>query len=275
MKKKLLFIFTILLLIPCSFVLTACNGNPSPKEPTHIHNWDTTWSKDNTHHWYTCDSCDEAKSKKEHTPVNGTCSTCQYVLKTTESKKYIITYSHHFITYGNLGNSWGFGIKDNFTKKLLQNNEIYTFDLADGPSIIAIAVESDDGQDDVGYRVFEFSDISIGEEETKTLSFYVVENGGSNIGSRAEISFTITCKRVALDYDISQTTYNVNFMIPAGYTYTGKDSQQVIAGEYATAPVFTNQPNNFLGWSIDGENIISVSDYKINNDTLFIPIMQE
>ena len=160
----------------------------------------------------------------------------------------------------------------------MQNNEIYTFDLAYGPSIIAIAVESDDGQDDVGYRVFEFSDIAIGEEETKTLSFYVTENGGNNIGSRAEISFTITCKRVALDYSPQQQTHTVNFMLPAGATYTGELAQQVVKNEYAVEPIYNCssidiEDNTFWVWAVDGDIIVlDISTYKITQDTLFVLI---
>lgn len=123
----------------------------------------------------------------------------------------------------------------------------FTFNLAYGPSIIGIAVESDDGQDDVGYKYFDFSDIAIGEKETLTDSFYVVENGGTNIGSRAVVEFTITCKRVALDYEKPEAIYSVDFMIPAGYDYTGEYSLQIDSGKCATAPVLSATPNHFLG----------------------------
>ena len=75
MKKKLLsFILAICLLIPCSLALTACGSNP-PDNP-HTHNWSTTWSRNSSEHWLTCDGCDEKKDKGNHD--GEVCSICGY-----------------------------------------------------------------------------------------------------------------------------------------------------------------------------------------------------
>ena len=75
MKKKFLsFILAICLLIPCSFALTACGSNP-PDDP-HTHNWSTTWSRNSSEHWLTCDGCDEKKDKASHD--GDICSVCGY-----------------------------------------------------------------------------------------------------------------------------------------------------------------------------------------------------
>ena len=77
MKKKLLsFVLAICLIVPCAFALTACGSNP-PDDPAHTHNWATTWSKNSTEHWKTCDNCNEKKDKASHD--GDTCSVCGYV----------------------------------------------------------------------------------------------------------------------------------------------------------------------------------------------------
>lgn len=75
MKKKLLsFILAICLLIPCCLALTACGSNP-PDNP-HTHNWSTTWSRNSSEHWLTCDGCSEKKDKGNHD--GDVCSVCGY-----------------------------------------------------------------------------------------------------------------------------------------------------------------------------------------------------
>ena len=91
MKKKLLsFILAICLIMPCAFMLSACGGNPPDDTPTHTHNWATTWSKNETEHWLTCDGCDEKKDKANHTLDNGVCSVCNY--NPTHTHEYSNSY---------------------------------------------------------------------------------------------------------------------------------------------------------------------------------------
>ena len=95
MKKKLLsFILEICLLLPCSFALTACGNNP-PDEP-HTHNWSTTWSKNETEHWYACDGCDEKKDKGNHD--GDVCSICGYDANHTHAwpETYQKDATHHW-----------------------------------------------------------------------------------------------------------------------------------------------------------------------------------
>ena len=76
MKKKLLsFMLAICLIMPCALFLSACGNNP-PEDPAHTHNWSTTWSKNSTEHWLTCDGCDEKKDKGNHD--GDICSVCGY-----------------------------------------------------------------------------------------------------------------------------------------------------------------------------------------------------
>ena len=77
MRKKLLsFILSICLIMPCALFLVACGNNP-PEDPAHTHNWSTTWSKNETEHWLTCDGCNEKKDKANHD--GDTCSVCGYI----------------------------------------------------------------------------------------------------------------------------------------------------------------------------------------------------
>ena len=76
MKKKLLsFILAICLIMPCVLFLSACGNNP-PEDPAHTHNWATTWSKNETEHWLTCDGCNEKKDKANHD--GDVCSICGF-----------------------------------------------------------------------------------------------------------------------------------------------------------------------------------------------------
>ncbi len=124
MKKNVFnFILCFCLLILCMMWLVGCDSEKT--EEKHTHSFPIVYSSDATHHWKQCEICDEIRAKTEHTSVNGICSVCSYVVKNTEPKRYIVSYSHRFITYGNLGNEWGFGIKNRFDNSLLQDNEVY------------------------------------------------------------------------------------------------------------------------------------------------------
>jgi len=81
MKKKLLML-TLAMMMTTSFIVafTAC-GKPDPEDPpAHECTWETTFTKDATHHWYKCtdDTCTEIKDKEEHDFINGACSKCTY-----------------------------------------------------------------------------------------------------------------------------------------------------------------------------------------------------
>jgi hypothetical protein len=77
MRKKLLsLVLSICLIMPCALFLAACGNNP-PEDPAHTHNWSTTWSKNSTEHWLTCDGCNEKKDKANHD--GDTCSVCGYI----------------------------------------------------------------------------------------------------------------------------------------------------------------------------------------------------
>lgn len=77
MKKKFLsFVLAICLIMPCALVLSACGNNP-PDDPPHTHNWSTTWSRNSSEHWLTCDGCDEKKDKANHD--GDICSVCGWI----------------------------------------------------------------------------------------------------------------------------------------------------------------------------------------------------
>lgn len=76
MKKKLLsFVLSLFFIISCGIMLSSCGDNPP--DDSHTHNWSSTWSKDATNHWKTCDGCDEKKDKANHD--GDTCTICGYV----------------------------------------------------------------------------------------------------------------------------------------------------------------------------------------------------
>lgn len=77
MKKFLSMILAALMV--ASFA--ACEKNETQNDESnteaHEHSYNTEWSKDNTHHWYTCkgEDCKEISSKAEHTWDDGKITT--------------------------------------------------------------------------------------------------------------------------------------------------------------------------------------------------------
>ena len=69
MKKKIL-LLAFCLIMPFSFFITACSV--TPPEETHMHNWGIVWEYDATHHWHSCEDCNEVKDKEEHDLQNAT-----------------------------------------------------------------------------------------------------------------------------------------------------------------------------------------------------------
>ena len=65
MKKLFSMLLVACFLVTASPMLFAC----TPSEKPHEHTYQTTWSKNQTHHWYACDGadCDSVSSKSEHT----------------------------------------------------------------------------------------------------------------------------------------------------------------------------------------------------------------
>ena len=54
---------------------------------SHEHSWSNEWSKDETHHWHACTSCDEKNDVEPHTPGAAateidpqTCTVCGYII---------------------------------------------------------------------------------------------------------------------------------------------------------------------------------------------------
>lgn len=59
MKKLLTLLLTLCLVVASVFSLTACVGG-------HDHSASAEWSKNATHHWHACESCEEQLDKAEH-----------------------------------------------------------------------------------------------------------------------------------------------------------------------------------------------------------------
>ena len=112
-----------------------------------------------------------------------------------ESKSYIITFSARIMNNNSVGNEWSKGAK--FDNNEISSGDTISAELSKGPVIIVFASEADKSADDYGSKTVEFSNILIGEEETKIVTVTVIENDGRYSGNSAQWEFTITCKRVA------------------------------------------------------------------------------
>lgn len=94
---------------------------------------------------------------------------------------------------------------------------------------------------------------------------------------------TIWSEYLYFNYELKQTytqlhtkydaSYDVNFILGKDYVNCFGDMNQSIKyGQYATAPTFLEGSASkayFLGWTIDGYNIIDVNTYKITEETNF------
>lgn len=69
MKKKIL-LLAFCLVMPFSLLLTACSV--TPPEEVHTHSWGTVWLSDATHHWHSCEGCNELNDKEKHDLQNAT-----------------------------------------------------------------------------------------------------------------------------------------------------------------------------------------------------------
>lgn len=64
MKKTLSLFLALCTVLSLGATLAACNK-------PHVHDIETDWSKNETHHWHECTSCDEISDKEEHFWDNG------------------------------------------------------------------------------------------------------------------------------------------------------------------------------------------------------------
>ncbi len=79
MKKKLAFVLSIMFILPCIFMLSACGSNPPENNnPSHTHTWSSTWTKTETEHYKTCSGCDETSERANHDIVDNICTVCGY-----------------------------------------------------------------------------------------------------------------------------------------------------------------------------------------------------
>lgn len=78
-------------------------------------------------------------------------------------------------------------------------------------------------------------------------------------------------------YIKQHSSFSVTFDLVKDYScYWGNLNQSIKYGNYATAPTFTNYnvSEKFIGWSVDGQNVVDVSTYMIKGNTTFIALWE-
>ena len=72
-KKVVTLLLALSVVLGLGITATACGDKNSPP---HECTWETTLTKDDTHHWYKCtdDTCTKIKDKVEHEFVDGVCA---------------------------------------------------------------------------------------------------------------------------------------------------------------------------------------------------------
>lgn len=181
MKKHISFF--LILLISCALLLTSCvetEGNTDKSQSNLNHDSTDTPAPNKT---------EENDQKSEE--------------KTAEKKTYLLTYKATLISNDSVGDSWSSGV-------LYGTKNVYSYipvsdTLVSGPTFTIYASE-DDTRDDIGKIDITFSDLKIGEKETKTQRLNVRENEGKYIGHTAVWEFTVTCSRVDNNYQNSTST---------------------------------------------------------------------
>lgn len=101
MKKTTLIIVALVVAICCVFGMVACNNGE------HMHDYDSAWTHDSTHHWHECKGegeCD-AKQKDKATHVdadeNGKCDVCDFAMNGGEEvgKEQYAKVLNAFVNY--------------------------------------------------------------------------------------------------------------------------------------------------------------------------------
>ena len=112
----------------------------------------------------------------------------------SDAKTYKVTYSADLVYNNSVGEEWstlckfkGTPVENNGTVKAA-NDSFY---------MTVSATEYDDGKSDHGSTRITFSNINIGEEQTKNVYVIVTEDSGRYIGNKAKWKFTITVKRIS------------------------------------------------------------------------------
>ena len=80
MKKSISLLLAICVCLSLGTLLAACNRS-------HVHHIDTEWTKNETHHWHECLTCDDVSGKAEHNWDNG-----RITQAATEEADGIITF---------------------------------------------------------------------------------------------------------------------------------------------------------------------------------------
>ncbi len=90
MKKFISFLLVLCICFSMSIAFTACREEESTTTtttttPAHVHAYQSTWSKDATHHWYACTdaTCTATSQKAEHSFSADTCTVCGYQKQAT------------------------------------------------------------------------------------------------------------------------------------------------------------------------------------------------
>ncbi len=93
MKNKLLFVLSILFIMPCMFLLSACGGGE------HIHTYAADWSYNTTQHYHACtvSDCSEKQDAEDHTYNSGyICTVCNYTHTHSFELNYIYNANNHW-----------------------------------------------------------------------------------------------------------------------------------------------------------------------------------
>ena len=76
MRKKIaMIVLSLVMATSFSLFFAACSGKKPDPTPVHEHDWETTWTYDETYHWHKCKdaTCDEITDRAEHSYTEGVC----------------------------------------------------------------------------------------------------------------------------------------------------------------------------------------------------------
>lgn len=243
MKKKILtFIFAIFMIVPCCLALTACG------ESEHICDFETTWTKNETHHWHKCtdENCDKISDKAEHSWDDGiitipatssaqgvktyTCTVCEQTK--TEAVDYVPTKT---MTEAEWNNAVSFtGITNYSATTLSSANPNYsTLVKVDGNKVY--------------YKQVQYPAISADGANFYAENIYVKNGTNYSYYSKHEGDW------------IDQTAYNSNSTMEVMF-YQSQPSMTFAMFEYNQ---FTYNPENgkyeCASMTVEGETISNIS----------------
>ena len=82
--------------------------------------------------------------------------------------------------------------------------------------------------------------------------------------------------KTSSDSSATAKTYTVKYDVGSGTSYGFSSEQVLFGGTITKAPtVYAPEGYKFVGWSVDGKNVVDIEKYNIYKDTVLIAVYEK